>query len=98
MSHKTFILLSFLCIAGTAQAQSAESQQPAAATAQTASQPKPGDRSCLTQTGSSIQSASGQCLPTATGSAYTQEDVDRTGATHMGEALSKLDPSVTIRH
>ncbi len=32
------------------------------------------------------------------GRAYTQEDIDRTGTTDLGDALRHLDPSVRIGH
>jgi len=51
--------------------------------------------SCLTQTGSRI-SAKGKCR--ATGRSYTSDDIRRTGATTVGEALPLLDPSITVHH
>jgi hypothetical protein len=51
--------------------------------------------SCLTQTGSRI-GAKGKCR--ATGRSYTNDDMRRTGATTVGEALPLLDPSITVHH
>jgi len=49
--------------------------------------------SCLTQTRSRI-SAKGKCR--ATGRSYTSDDMMRTGATTVGDALRLLDPSITV--
>jgi hypothetical protein len=51
--------------------------------------------SCLTQTGSRI-SAKGKCR--GTGRSYTSDDIKRTGATTVGEALPLLDPSIVVHH
>ncbi len=59
---------------------------------QTAAAPNP---SCLTQTGSRI-SAKGKCR--GTGRSYTNDDMKRTGATTVGEALPLMDPSITVHH
>jgi len=50
---------------------------------------------CFTQTGSRI-SAKGKCR--GTGRSYTNDDIRRTGATTVGEALPLLDPSITVHH
>jgi len=52
-------------------------------------------RSCIRETGSRIPPPKGQCLPVA-GNSYTQKDIQRTGATNVGQALQMLDPSVTV--
>lgn len=57
--------------------------------------PTPGTRQCLRDTGSHIPPPKGQCLPVI-GSSYSQEDIQRTGATNVGQALQMLDPSVTV--
>jgi hypothetical protein len=49
-------------------------------------------RPCVRQTGTRI--ARQHCQP---GRAYTREDIDRTGATNMADALRMLDPAITIR-
>jgi hypothetical protein len=51
---------------------------------------------CLSQTGSRIASDDAHC--SAFGRSYSNEDVDRTGATTPGEALRLLDPGLTVRH
>lgn len=52
-------------------------------------------RACIRDTGSHIPPPKGQCLPVA-GSSYNQADIQRTGATNVGQALQMLDPSVTV--
>ncbi|HEX7368930.1 MAG TPA: hypothetical protein VF284_01440 [Rhodanobacteraceae bacterium] len=53
-------------------------------------------RQCIRDTGSHIPPPKGQCLPVA-GNSYSQQDIQRTGATNLGQALKMLDPSVTVR-
>ena len=52
-------------------------------------------RQCIRDTGSHIPPPKGQCLPVA-GNSYSQRDIQRTGATNIGQALQMLDPSVTV--
>ncbi|HJP99370.1 MAG TPA: hypothetical protein VJ862_12475 [Rhodanobacteraceae bacterium] len=52
-------------------------------------------RQCIRDTGSHIPPRRGQCLPVA-GSSYSAQDIQRTGATNIGQALQMLDPSVTV--
>jgi hypothetical protein len=60
--------------------------------------PAPGDRNCLRDTGSHIPPPKGQCLPVA-GTSYGAREIQRTGATDVGQALQMLDPSIqVIRH
>jgi len=51
---------------------------------------------CLSQTGSRIAPTGANC--SAFGHSYSNDDIDRTGATTAGEALRLLDPSVTVHH
>ena len=51
---------------------------------------------CLTQTGSRIPGNDAHC--SAIGRSYSNEDIDRTGATTAGEALRLLDPALTVHH
>lgn len=53
-------------------------------------------RMCIRDTGSHIPPPKGQCLP-VNGSSYSQQDIQRTGANTIGQALQMLDPSVTVR-
>ncbi len=54
------------------------------------------DRNCLKQTGSRVIRADsrGRKCANGPGRSYTKEDLDRTGATDLAEALRKLDPSI----
>ena len=102
MSHRQLILIGFLSLFGTvAHAQSAataDADTTANATKVDAAASTSGsDRSrCLTDTGSAIKRAPGNCMP-VNGRSYTREDIDRTGATTVGGALTNLDPSITSR-
>jgi hypothetical protein len=49
---------------------------------------------CLTETGSRIKPAPGQCL-NVPGRVYSHEELQSTGATNLDEALSHVDPSIT---
>jgi hypothetical protein len=49
---------------------------------------------CLTATGNPAASATGTCR--AYGRSYSDDDIRRTGATTVGEALQLLDPSITV--
>ncbi|HET7931143.1 MAG TPA: hypothetical protein VFL63_07110 [Rhodanobacteraceae bacterium] len=57
--------------------------------------PAPGSRNCIQSTGSHIPAKKGQCLPVV-GNSYSQQDIQRTGAANIGQALQMLDPSVTV--
>jgi hypothetical protein len=84
-------------VPGQAQAATpASSQQATPANGKTRAVPPLDSRSCIRDTGSHIPPPKGQCLPVA-GRSYSQKDIQRTGATTMGQALQMLDPSVTVR-
>lgn len=54
------------------------------------------DRNCLQHTGSRLirtDRKGRKCAPVA-GRAYNQDDIRRTGATDVGDALRRLDPAV----
>lgn len=83
---------------GQAQTQStayASTQQAAPSTQKERAVPPLDSRSCIRDTGSHIPPPKGQCLPVA-GNSYSQKDIQRTGATNVGQALQMLDPSVTV--
>lgn len=54
------------------------------------------DRNCLQYTGSRLIRADskGRKCANATGRSYSKEDIDRTGAVDLRDALRKLDPAV----
>ena len=58
--------------------------------------PPTDSRMCIRDTGSHIPPPKGQCLP-VTGNSYSHQDIQRTGATNVGQALQMLDPSVQVR-
>ncbi|HVX04067.1 MAG TPA: hypothetical protein VHA71_02990 [Rhodanobacteraceae bacterium] len=78
------------------QATAATSNQ-SAASAQKGKRAVPplNSRMCIRDTGSHIPPPKGQCLP-VTGNSYSQQDIQRTGANNVGQALQMLDPSVTV--
>jgi hypothetical protein len=82
--------------AQTQTTTTASNRQAAAATTNDKRSVPPLDsRSCIRDTGSHIPPPKGQCLPVA-GNSYSQQDIQRTGATTVGQALQMLDPSVTV--
>jgi hypothetical protein len=52
------------------------------------------DPTCLTDTGSRISPAPGQCR--GIGRSYSNQDIERTGSTSAGDALGLLDSSITV--
>lgn len=92
-------------ISSTAFAQQPANDQAAGTSASTQStakakhadaraNPPTDSRNCIRDTGSHIPPPKGQCLPVA-GRSYSQQDIQRTGANNIGQALQQLDPSVT---
>jgi hypothetical protein len=53
------------------------------------------DPTCLDGTGTRLPAESAKC--TVTGRSYSHDDITRTGATNVGEALQLLDPSITVQ-
>jgi outer membrane cobalamin receptor len=102
---KTRMFLStFLALSLTAAAASAADDAPvappadgadnAAAVAESAEDKRSAqlDRFCPDSTASRIKRRSGKCM--SPGRVYTRDDIERTGATTTGDALTKLDPSL----
>lgn len=52
---------------------------------------------CVTETGSRIRHKDKKGCNGLPGRSYDKEDIDRTGANSIGEALQMLDPSIQIR-
>jgi hypothetical protein len=52
---------------------------------------------CLQDSASRIPRRSGECSG-APGRSYSNQDIERTGHTSVGEALQNLDPSITVHH
>lgn len=101
-----FALTGAAAFAVPAFAQSADSTQPATATAQAATNgqqagqqkrpvPPLDSRMCIRNTGSHIPPPKGQCLPVV-GNSYNRQDLQRTGANDIGQALRMLDPSIRV--
>lgn len=51
---------------------------------------------CITNTGSRIKTKDKKGCNGEPGRSYDKDDIDRTGALTVGEALERLDPSVRI--
>jgi hypothetical protein len=52
---------------------------------------------CPQNTASRIPMRPGECSSTP-GRTYSNEDIERTGQTNVGEALQMLDPSISVHH
>jgi hypothetical protein len=79
-------------------ADPAAPEETPAATAPATTAPAPGDAAkrpphpyCLKATGSRIPAKEGECVP-GSGRVITREEMDRTGATSVGEAIHQLTP------
>lgn len=83
-------------------APTATTTTPAPATSQDApvtdeSRAASADRNCLKETGSRVRASAdrkGRKCINAPGASYTREDLDKTGATNIKDALRRLDPTV----
>jgi len=53
--------------------------------------------SCPQNTASRIPMRPGDCSSTP-GRTYSNEEIERTGQTNVGEALQMLDPSISVHH
>lgn len=77
--------------AATAPAETSTNQNKADAKDEAA------DRNCLKYTGSRLApraDSKGRKCVNATGRSYNRDDIDRTGAVDLGDAIRKLDPAV----
>lgn len=69
---------------------------PPAAQTQAATQPD-ASRVCPQDSGTRIKQQPGSCL-SSPGRTYGSDEIRNTGATNAADALSKMDPSLTVRH
>lgn len=81
----------------TAPVASAPTGQTTATTPGATPVVKPGDRTCIRDTGSHIRPKAGECLPVA-GRSYSGAELRQTGQIDTGRALQMLDPSITRGH
>ena len=56
------------------------------------------DNHCLRETGTRIVHKDKNACVNAAGKSYSNDDIRRTGATDIGDALQLLDPSITVHH
>ncbi len=57
----------------------------------------PAKTNCVTETGSRIKRKDKNGCNGFAGRSYDKEELDRTGATNIGDALQMLDPSIQVR-
>ena len=102
---KSTLKLAFLgaLLSAAAQAQTAAPQAPATEPADAAPNTvvqapnhKGPDHHCLRDTGSRIPRNNKNACMGDPGRTYTHEDIARTGAIDVADALQKLDPSITV--
>lgn len=55
------------------------------------------DRFCVRDTGTRIKHRGHRECLAVNGRSYSREDIDRTGAIDLGDALQRLDPSISMR-
>jgi hypothetical protein len=84
-------LLICAVVSACAACTSASQPRPDAKTADATQQP------CALPSGSRIPAKPGQCSPFP-GRSYSQQDINRTGQSQVGDALPMLDPSITVHH
>lgn len=61
-----------------------------------AEKPKLSNRNCVRETGSHIAKKDKNICNGLPGRSYDREDIERTGAMDIGQALERLDPSISI--
>ena len=81
------VIVSGLVLFGCAATPQNVNSKPAASAATT-------NPNCLTETGSRISSGKSGCR--GYGREYSHDDIDRTGKLSAADALSLLDPSITV--
>jgi len=80
------VIVSGLVLFGCATTSQNQSKPAATAAAK--------DSNCLPETGSRLPAGKSGCR--GYGRSYSDQDIQRTGATNAGDALSLLDPSITV--
>jgi hypothetical protein len=80
------------------QAAPAQTQEePAEVIEIKAEKPSVNDRYCLRETGTNIRNKGKQRCHYSAGRSYSREDIERTGSIDIGQALERLDPSISVR-
>lgn len=90
-------------LAQQATTQATGTQAPAATAGAAADTQAPAQRAvppvdsrmCVRDTGSHLPPPKGKCLP-VNGQSFTQQDINRTGAANLGQALRMLSTSVQV--
>jgi uncharacterized low-complexity protein len=90
--HKLLLVPGF--VLGFVFAASALASAPAATAPQAAASTAKEQRTnCLKETGSHIKPKEGECIDGVPGTVITREEIDRSGAVNVGDAVRKLVPS-----
>ncbi len=92
----TFCTLGSVAYADSAAGESGGAQVSGAVSGSPQEQAGAADSSCLRDTGSLFPAQPGKCR-IGPGRSYDRDDIDRTGANNIGDALERLDPSIGIR-
>lgn len=102
MKSALFLLaLGLACMTAHAQSEAAPAAPPVEA-AETIvvtpdeSKAAPRDKGCIRATGTRTAKRDRKGCTGAAGQSYSREDIDRTGATDLGDALRRLSPSATV--
>lgn len=93
-------IAALICAAGSTVATADDSVPASASVASSAAKSaspseSPTASTCLTETGSRIKPAKGQCIPSASGHSYGSDEIRLTGMTNAGDALRMMDPRIT---
>jgi outer membrane cobalamin receptor len=88
-----FLLFALLLASGFARAEVATAT---ASESSAVSTSKLTTRECLQSTGSHLPRSADQPCIEAPGEVHTREDIERTGAVTVGDALRRLSPSVRV--
>ena len=101
--NKLIVSLMLLGVAMGAQAQAPAPAAPVQDQGKTpevttvaADHAKAPDRHCLPDTGTRIRKDGKTACVYSAGKWYTHEDIERTGATNIADALRMLDPSISV--
>jgi hypothetical protein len=62
-----------------------------------AEKPNVNDRYCLREIGTRIRSKDKQRCHYSAGRSYSRDDIERTDSIDIGQALERLDPSISVR-
>jgi len=85
-----------LCAVVATSAVACSTTSPPSSETRTAAAAAPA-QACVPETASRLPMRPGACS-SVPGRSYSNEDIERTGQTNVGDALGLLDPSITVHH